>query len=127
MVEDDPDVRDLVLALLDDLAYTTLAAGSGPEAIQILEASDARIDLMLTDIVMPGGMTGLELVSAARTLRPDLPIVLTSGYRAGNVAAGQTGKDDLLARLPLLSKPYQPEEARARNRTGPAARLNCSA
>jgi CheY-like chemotaxis protein len=110
VVEDDPDVRDLVLALLDDLEYTTLAAGSGPEAIRILEAPDLRIDLMLTDIVMPGGMTGLELVSAARALRPGLPVVLTSGYRAGNMAADQTGKDNPLATLPVLSKPYQQDE-----------------
>ena len=110
VVEDDPDVRDLVLTLLDDLTYTTLAAASGPEAMQILAASGTCIDLLLTDIVMPGGMTGLELVHAARALRPDLRVVLTSGYRAGNMALAASGEDDLATSLPVLSKPYQQEE-----------------
>jgi CheY-like chemotaxis protein len=103
VVEDDPDVLNVVLAQLEDLGYATLAAVNGPEALQILQTPEQPVDVLLTDIVMPGGMTGVELVRAARTVRPGLPAVLTSGYIAGNMT-------DPAAGLPVLSKPYQQEE-----------------
>jgi signal transduction histidine kinase/CheY-like chemotaxis protein len=108
VVEDDPDVRDLLLVLLEDLGYTPLAAASGPEALKLLQHPDNRVDLLLTDMVMPGGMTGVDLIRAARAVRPGLPAVLTSGYTGGSIDL--EGKDDLPARLPVLSKPYQQEE-----------------
>ena len=111
VVEDDADVRGIVVAQLEDLGYATLASGSGPEAVEILERPEHAIDLLLTDMVMPGGMTGLDLVRAARELRPGLPAVLNSGYVAGNTAdPGRTGESDAAADLPVLSKPYQQEE-----------------
>jgi signal transduction histidine kinase/ActR/RegA family two-component response regulator len=110
VVEDDPDVLNVVLAQLEDLGYATLAATNGPEALHILQAPETPVDVLLTDIVMPGGMTGLELVRAARGVRPDLPAVLTSGYIAGSTAAPMAGEADPAARLPVLSKPYQQEE-----------------
>jgi signal transduction histidine kinase/ActR/RegA family two-component response regulator len=110
VVEDDPDVLNVVLAQLEDLGYATLAAINGPEALQILQAPEQPIDVLLTDIVMPGGMSGPELVRAARAVRPDLPAVLTSGYIAGGVAAPAGGGADPVAGLPVLSKPYQQAE-----------------
>jgi CheY-like chemotaxis protein len=110
VVEDDLDVRDLLLALLDDLAFTSLAAANGPEAMQLLQDPENRIDLLLTDMVMPGGMTGLDLIRAARSLRPDLPAVLTSGYLSGNVGSPSGEEDEFAMKVPMLSKPYQQEE-----------------
>src|SRR5262249_28616551 len=77
VVEDDADVRDLVALQLEDLGYRAIIAGSGPEALAILAAPETpSIDLMLTDVVMPGGMNGVELVRQARTQRPELKAVL---------------------------------------------------
>jgi signal transduction histidine kinase/CheY-like chemotaxis protein len=110
VVEDDLDVRNLLLALLQDLGYAALEAANGPEALQLLQNPENRIDVLLTDMVMPGGMTGLELIRAARALRSDLPAVLTSGYIAGGLSMASGGEDDFAARLPVLSKPYQQDE-----------------
>ncbi|HZZ59828.1 MAG TPA: ATP-binding protein [Roseiarcus sp.] len=110
VVEDDPNVRDLVLAQLQDLGYATLAATNGPEALQLLQQPENRVDLVLTDAVMPGGMTGAELVRAARVLRPQLPAILTSGYTAGGVNAVPRRDGNLAERLPVLPKPYQQAE-----------------
>jgi signal transduction histidine kinase/CheY-like chemotaxis protein len=109
VVEDDPDVRNLVLTQLDDLGYTTLAATNGPEALQLLQEQKNHVDLLLTDVVMPGGMTGVELVSAARELRPQLPAILTSGYTSGSptTPAHEAAPQENLS---TLSKPYQQEE-----------------
>ncbi len=104
VVEDDPLVRELVTAQLEDLGYATLSAASGPEALQVLGgATPPPIDLMLTDMVMPGGMSGTELVGEARARRPGLRVVLTSGYVAG---AGPIAGDSL-SDVPMLSKPYR--------------------
>jgi signal transduction histidine kinase/ActR/RegA family two-component response regulator len=104
VVEDDTDVRDLVALQLGELGYTIILAGSGPEALEVLNAPDTPpIDLLLTDVVMPGGMDGVALVREARRQRPELKALLTSGYMVGNVP-GQSGAD--AKDLPLLTKPY---------------------
>jgi signal transduction histidine kinase/ActR/RegA family two-component response regulator len=108
VVEDDADVRELVIAQLEDLGYTPISAANGPEALEVLAAPETPpIDLLLTDVVMPGGMSGVELVRAARARSPGLRALLTSGYMAGN-ATGTAGAD--AADLLLLSKPYQQAE-----------------
>jgi CheY-like chemotaxis protein len=113
VVEDDPDVLDLLCMLLADLGYTVLAATNGPEALDVLQRPEHRVDVLLTDMVMPGGMTGVELIRAVRALRPELPAVLTSGYLAGNIGQA-SGVDDSFERgVPTLTKPYQQEELAA--------------
>jgi CheY-like chemotaxis protein len=105
VVEDDPDVRDLVAVQLEDLGYSSIIAGSGPEALALLAAPNTpAVDLLLTDVVMPGGMNGVELVREARNLMPGIKALLTSGYTAGHVSGASEGE---AADLALLSKPYQ--------------------
>ena len=105
VVEDDADVRELVVLQLEDLGYVSMVARSAPEALEILMAPEtAAIDLLLTDVVMPGGMTGVALVREARRRRPGLKALLTSGNIAGN-GSGLSETD--AADLALLSKPYQ--------------------
>ena len=97
-VDDDFLISLSTASLLEDLGYTVVKAASGAEALSIL--SDGKpIDLMITDYAMPG-MTGLQLAEAARKLRPDLPILLATGY-----ADLPTASD-----LPRLSKPYQQKQ-----------------
>lgn len=103
VVEDDEDVRNLVASLLDGLGYQTLAARNAPEALQLLDANaDTPIDLLLTDIVMPGGMSGVDLVREVRQRRPNIAVLLTTAYAAADALVRKAGED-----LPILSKPYR--------------------
>ncbi|HJU19414.1 MAG TPA: PAS domain S-box protein [Stellaceae bacterium] len=79
VVEDQPEVRDVIEASLSELGYRVLTAADGVEA-QLLLDSEESIDLLLTDIVMPNGVSGLELAERARRLRQDIKILLVSGY-----------------------------------------------
>jgi CheY-like chemotaxis protein len=105
VVEDNADVRRTAVAQLRDLGYRTLEAASGKEAlVQLNGAHD--IALIFTDIVMPGGMTGWELGMAVKALRPDLPVLYTSGFSESSV------QDDRahLANRQFLPKPYRKRE-----------------
>jgi CheY-like chemotaxis protein len=89
--------------MLQDLGHTVVCAESGSQALEIL-ASGAAIDLLLTDQTMPG-MTGVELARIVRGERPDIPILLATGY--AELPAGPTPS------LPRLSKPYRQAELQA--------------
>jgi PAS domain S-box-containing protein len=105
VVEDDAMVREFTAAQLRRLGYRVTEARSGADALAIL-GQGAAVDLMLTDIVLPGGMTGRELSAEARRLRPSLKLLFTSGYTAGaleNHVGNGHG-------VPLLVKPYRVEE-----------------
>lgn len=102
VVEDNPEVRDIVCCQLEELGYSIHEASNGPEAIELLRSSVA-FDLMFTDILMPDGMTGYELAAVARKDCPRLKILFTSGYTA--IGAGQG--HDSRAGGPLLKKPYR--------------------
>lgn len=103
VVEDDIAVREYVVAQLEAAGYGVRQAKDGPSALAIL-ADDADIDLLFTDVMMPGGMTGRELAIAARRLRPDLKVVYTSGYTENAIV--QNGRLDKGVRF--LGKPYRP-------------------
>ena len=100
LVEDDALVRANTRLLLQQLGYAVVEAQAGAEALSLLrDRSD--IAVVLTDFMMPGGMSGLSLATAARALRPDTPVVLMSGY------AGAAFSDGAAAcAFPLLQKPF---------------------
>ena len=79
LVEDDAAVRGLAREVLQEQGYTVLAAGSGAEALQAVESHAEKIDLLLTDVIMPG-MAGDELVEHLRLRLPELKVVFVSGY-----------------------------------------------
>jgi PAS domain S-box-containing protein len=112
MVEDNKDLRILTLKQLTDLGYRTLEAENAKMALAIL-AEHPEIDLLFTDIVMPGGMTGTELAREAKRLYPKLKILLTSGYTARAMA---NGFHDIEG-LELLNKPFRKRDLAQRLRT----------
>ena len=99
LVEDDVPVGDLIVAMLEDLGHAVIRAGSVDEALPILR-SDRPIDLLLTDLIMPGGRNGVDLAREAVALRPGLPVILSSGYSGDTLSAADG------APWPLLRKPY---------------------
>jgi CheY-like chemotaxis protein len=109
VVEDNEGMRNVTLKQLRDLGYRTLEAENAKQALAILE-SHAEIDLLFTDIVMPGGMNGIELAREASMRRPGLRILLTSGYTAH---AMTNGYHDIKG-LELLSKPFRKTDLGAR-------------
>jgi PAS domain S-box-containing protein len=102
MVEDNKDLRTVTVKQLADLGYRTLEAETAKTALEML-AAQPEIDLLFTDIIMPGGMTGTELAREARRLYPKLRILLTSGYTARAMA---NGFHDIEG-LELLNKPFR--------------------
>ncbi|MFY0610584.1 MAG: PAS domain S-box protein [Hyphomicrobiaceae bacterium] len=97
VVEDDPNVREITVARLDHLGYLIVEAETGQQALDIL-AKGTTVDVLLTDMVMPGGMTGAELADRVRATYPKARVILTSGYaRDGSIPESGT---------PWLRKPY---------------------
>jgi CheY-like chemotaxis protein len=104
-VEDDDAVRQLAVAHLQALGYRVLEASDGNRAVAMLRGGGA-VDLLFTDMVMPGGMTGRELAEEARRMRPGIKVLFTSGYTQ-NSFARQGGCDEGFR---LLSKPYRRDD-----------------
>jgi signal transduction histidine kinase/ActR/RegA family two-component response regulator len=105
LVEDEKPVRELVARILQKYGYKILQAGNGIEAVEVWRQNMDRIDLLLTDLVMPDNMNGRELAETLWKEKPDLKVIFTSGYSADIV-----GKDfKLESNLNFLQKPYQPQ------------------
>jgi len=102
LVEDDAAVRDFARDQLERLGYRVVEAADGPSALALLQACP-DIELLFTDVIMPGGLSGRELADAARRLRPGLPVLYTSGYTANAL----TNDGRLAPGVLLLSKPYR--------------------
>ncbi|MCA8906961.1 MAG: PAS domain S-box protein [Rhodospirillaceae bacterium] len=101
LVEDQHNIRELAQEMLEDLGYRVLAAENGPAALEILETAPP-IDLMLTDIVMPGGLSGTQLAKLACEQRPGLNVLFMSGFAEGKVLAeGGVGTERDLIRKPF--------------------------
>jgi PAS domain S-box-containing protein len=101
VVEDDPSVRGMAVSSLEGLGYRVHEAPDGKSAIEVLSKVD-QIDLLFTDMIMPNGMNGHELIRAAREMRPSLKVLLTSGYSDQFIKTADGAPD-----VRLLSKPYR--------------------
>ncbi|WP_375409121.1 histidine kinase famiy protein [uncultured Methylobacterium sp.] len=112
IVDDREDVGELARTILRDFGYTTLMARNGREALDILDQSEA-IDLLFTDLIMPGGMNGVALAREARRRRPTLKVLLTTGYAEASLDRTDTGG----AEFDLLNKPYRRNDLVLRVRT----------
>jgi CheY-like chemotaxis protein len=102
LVDDNPTLRDVTRRHLIALGYHVSVAANGPAALGVLR-SDEMFDLLFTDMVMPGGMSGYDLAEAALRLQPRLKLLFTTGY-ASDLSGEVDGQHD---RQPVLRKPYR--------------------
>lgn len=100
--EDDENVRAYTVEVLRELGYRVIEAGDGPAALAALDAEREAIDLLFTDVVLPGGMTGAVLATEAHAKRPDLKILFTTGYARNAIV--HHGRLD--PGVQLLPKPF---------------------
>jgi len=99
LVEDDTEVSAIARACLEQLGLTVTVTGDGPSALEAI--TDRSYDLLVTDLIMPGGMNGVDLARRVVEIRPDIAVLLSSGY------AGEAVERTLAnAPWPFLSKPY---------------------
>jgi two-component system, cell cycle sensor histidine kinase and response regulator CckA len=106
LAEDENALLELMQHVLAQYQYKILTASSGSEALRVWEQHEGRIDLLLTDIIMPGGMTGRELALELKKRKPDLKVIFTSGFNAA-MAGKDWGGDETV----FLPKPYLPDAA----------------
>ena len=104
VVEDDPDLKDLVSQILESAGYKVVSAGSGAEALEVWAQSHSEIRLLLTDMMLPDGFNGRTLAERLTTENPELRVIFTSGYSAGMPG---TELATIEARQ-FLAKPYRP-------------------
>jgi PAS domain S-box-containing protein len=107
VVDDEPTVRMLVSEVLGDLGYTAIEAADGTAGLKVLQ-SDTRIDLLVTDVGLPGGMNGRQVADAGRAVRPGLKVLFITGYAENAVLS----HDHLAPGMHVLTKPF-PMEALA--------------
>jgi PAS domain S-box-containing protein len=101
VIDDEPTVRMLVTDILEGLGYTALEAGDGASGLKILE-SKARVDLLITDVGLPGGLNGRQVADAARQKRPDLKVLFITGYAENAVLS----HGHLEPGMHVLTKPF---------------------
>ncbi|KQP60668.1 MULTISPECIES: PAS domain-containing protein [unclassified Methylobacterium] len=112
VVDDESTVRMLIADVLADLGYTAIEASDSAAGLRVLE-SDVRIDLLITDVGLPGGMNGRQMADAARARRPALKVLFITGY-AENAAVGN---GSLAPGMAVLTKPFAIETMAARIRS----------
>ena len=111
IVDDEPTVRMLVIEVLEGLGYTAIEAGDGATGLKVLR-SDARIDLVVTDVGLPGGMNGRQMADAGRIVRPGLKVLFITGYAENSVV----GNGHLEPGMAVLTKPFVMEALASRVR-----------
>jgi CheY-like chemotaxis protein len=106
VVEDNPDVAAFACTILEELGYVTRRAGTAVEALTVLAASDP-IHAVFSDVVMPGGISGVELAAELRSSHPHVALVLATGY------SEQLAREGVPKDAETLAKPYHPDELAA--------------
>jgi len=112
IVDDEPTVRMLVTDILADLGYTAIEAGDSATGLKLLQ-SDVRIDLLVTDVGLPGGMNGRQMADAGRAVRPGLRVLFITGYAENAIL----GNGHLAPGMAVLTKPFPVETMAARIRS----------
>jgi CheY-like chemotaxis protein len=105
VVDDEADIRQLIRKVLLHDGYLVLDAGGGLEAVRVAERWEGPIELLITDVVMPG-MRGPEVATAIRAIRPSIEVLFMSGYTHGTTLPAGLSTDPLA----LLAKPFKPSE-----------------
>jgi two-component system NtrC family sensor kinase len=106
LAEDEPALREMVEEVLRLQGYRVLTAASGPAALEVWHREERRVDLLLTDMVMPGGMMGTDIAAELRRANPELKVIFTTGYSPGVVATSQALEEG----VNFLPKPYSPNK-----------------
>jgi signal transduction histidine kinase len=105
IIDDEPTVRMLIAEVLEDLGYRSLEAHDGAAGLKLLQ-SDTRIDLLITDVGLPGGLNGRQVADAARALRAELKVLFITGYAETTVIGGALLEDG----MQVLTKPFSLDE-----------------
>jgi signal transduction histidine kinase/CheY-like chemotaxis protein len=106
IVEDEPPVREIAAAILGELGYQTLEAADGEEALRVFGAHASSVDLLLTDVVLPGKVRGRELAERIKAVRPEVKVLFMSGYTENSIVH-QGRLDD---GVQMIGKPFHREE-----------------
>jgi CheY-like chemotaxis protein len=109
IVDDEPTVRMLMTEVLEDLGYRAIEASDGAAGLRVLE-SDVRLDLLVTDVGLPGGMNGRQVADAGRVLRPDLKVLFITGYAENAVVS----HGHLAPGMQVMTKPFGLDELASR-------------
>jgi PAS domain S-box-containing protein len=112
VVDDEPTVRMLVAEVLEELGYAAIEAADGAAGLKVLQ-SDMRVDLLITDVGLPGGMNGRQLADAARVGRPDLKVLFITGY----AETAATDRGGLGSGMQVITKPFAMESLAGRIKT----------
>ena len=112
VVDDNEELRELAIQLVEGLGYAACSAGTGAEAIATLMA-DPTIDLLFTDVLMPGGMSGFELASEIRGRRPDIAILAMSGFPGSFLPSDRPNNGFEIIRKPFTQAELSAALARA--------------
>ena len=101
VVDDEPSIRMLIGDVLTDLGYAVVEMEDGATGLKVLR-SQTRVDLLVTDMMLPGGMNGRQLAEAARTARPGLPVLFITGYAENSLL----GTGQLEPGMQVVTKPF---------------------
>ncbi|MET4697205.1 PAS domain S-box-containing protein [Constrictibacter sp. MBR-5] len=114
LVEDDAALRQLARRILESLGHSVRGACDGPEALRLLR-EDPRVDLLFTDIILPGGQNGVDIAQAAREMLPDLKVLFTSGYLETRDRGAELSPDEELITKPARRRDIEAAIQRVMN------------